>query len=124
MQMEDREMGFLTTHVLDTASGQPAAGMTIELYKINGQDAILLKSVITNSDGRVDGPILSQEQFETGVYELRFLAGDYLRKTTKDLPDPLFLDIIPIRFGMADDKAHYHVPLLVSPFGFSTYRGS
>ncbi len=117
-------MGFLTTHVLDTASGQPAAGMTIELYKINGQDAILLKSVITNSDGRVDGPILSQEQFEIGVYELRFLAGDYLRKTTKDLPDPLFLDIIPVRFGMADDKAHYHVPLLVSPFGFSTYRGS
>lgn len=117
-------MGFLTTHVLDTATGKPAAGMHIEFYKINGEISILLKSVVTNSDGRIDGPLLPEDEFETGIYELRFKAGDYLRNTVADLPDPLFLDIIPIRFGMADAGAHYHVPLLVSPFGFSTYRGS
>ncbi len=117
-------MGFLTTHVLDTATGKPAAGMQIELYRIEGKNSVLLKSVVTNLDGRVDGPVLAEDQFETGVYELRFQAGDYLRTTFTDLPDPLFLDIIPVRFGMADAGAHYHVPLLVSPFGFSTYRGS
>ncbi len=117
-------MGFLTTHVLDTATGKPAAGMSIALYKVDGESSTLLKSVITNDDGRVDAPIISEDQFEVGIYELRFMAGDYLRKTTPDLPDPLFLDIIPIRFGLADAQAHYHVPLLVSPFGFSTYRGS
>ncbi len=117
-------MGFLTTHVLDTATGKPAQGLTIELVKINGSQENLLKSVVTNSDGRVDGPILSKEEFETGVYELRFMAGDYLKNQDTQLPDPLFLDIIPIRFGMADASAHYHVPLLLSPFGYSTYRGS
>lgn len=117
-------MGFLTTHVLDTATGKPAAGMHIDLFKIDDENPVLLKSVVTNDDGRVDGPVLTEQEFKTGIYELRFKAGDYLRNTVADLPDPLFLDIIPIRFGMADAGAHYHVPLLVSPFGFSTYRGS
>ncbi len=117
-------MGFLTTHVLDTATGQPAAGMKIELLKIDGQKSVLLKTVTTNQDGRVDDAVLSKEEFVVGTYELRFLAGDYLRQNNTDLPDPLFLDIIPIQFGMADATAHYHVPLLISPFGYSTYRGS
>jgi len=117
-------MGFLTTHVLDTALGKPVAGMQIELFRIDGETAVLLKSLTTNDDGRIDGPILSEAEFVTGVYELRFHVGDYLHQTATNLPDPLFLDMIPIRFGMADADAHYHVPLLVSPFGFSTYRGS
>jgi len=117
-------MGFLTTHVLDTATGKPASGMTIKLFKVDGEKEILLKTVTTNEDGRVDDPILGQEEFATGVYELRFAAGAYLIKTNTGLPDPLFLNVIPIRFGMADADAHYHVPLLLSPFGYSTYRGS
>ena len=117
-------MGYLTTHVLDTASGNPAQGMKIEFYRIVDQQTVLIKTVVTNDDGRVDSPILPQEEFQTGEYELRFLAGDYLRKTVSQLPDPLFLDIIPLRFGMADADAHYHVPLLISPYGYSTYRGS
>ena len=117
-------MGFLTTHVLDTARGTPAASMQIQLYRITDDETVLIKSVTTNQDGRIDSPILDKDEFETGVYELRFQAGDYLRATGDDLPEPLFLDVIPVRFGMADAAAHYHVPLLVSPFGFSTYRGS
>ena len=117
-------MGFLTTHVLDTASGKPAANMNIELYRIEDGRPVHLKSVVTNDDGRVDGPILSEGEFATGTYELRFFAGDYLRKLNIDLQEPLFLDTIPIRFGMAQAGSHYHVPLLISPFGYSTYRGS
>jgi 5-hydroxyisourate hydrolase len=116
-------MGKLTTHVLDTASGQPARGMRIDVVKFDsGQDVI--KTLITNSDGRVDGPILEGDALEVGHYELHFYAGDYLRKSRSDLKEPLFLDVIPIRFGIADTSAHYHVPLLLSPFGYSTYRGS
>ncbi len=117
-------MGFLTTHVLDTASGSPAANMSIELFRITDDDAVLLRTVVTNSDGRVDGPILPEQEFVTGVYELRFFAGDYLRAQNNTLQEPLFLDIIPIRFGIAEQGSHYHVPLLISPFGYSTYRGS
>ncbi len=117
-------MGFLTTHVLDTASGNPAANMSIELFRIENDDAVLLKTVVTNSDGRVDGPILPEQEFAIGVYELRFNAGNYLREQNSELQEPLFLDIIPIRFGMAEQGSHYHVPLLISPFGYSTYRGS
>jgi 5-hydroxyisourate hydrolase len=117
-------MGFLTTHVLDTASGKPAAGLKIALYGISNGTAGLIKTVVTNDDGRVDGPILPENEFAVGVYELRFFAGDYLRAQGGDLPDPLFLDEIPVRFGIADGDAHYHVPLLLSPFGYSTYRGS
>ena len=117
-------MGFLTTHVLDTASGKPAAGMKIQLLRITVADMQLLRIVVTNDDGRVDGPILPEAEFIPGIYELRFFAGDYLKTNTVNLPEPLFLDIIPIRFGMADAEAHYHVPLLLSPYGYSTYRGS
>lgn len=115
--------GRLTTHVLDTASGKPAAGLEIALYRVTGNSHKKIKSVATNSDGRCDAPLLAGEDFTTGTYELVFFAGDYLRAQGTELPDPLFLDEIPIRFGMAE-HAHYHVPLLLSPFGYSTYRGS
>jgi 5-hydroxyisourate hydrolase len=116
-------MGRLTTHVLDTARGTPAEGLKIEVYRLDGGLA-LLKSLTTNADGRADAAILEGAALTRGEYELRFHAGDYLRRTAPNLPEPLFLDIIPIRFGIADPAAHYHVPLLLSPFGFSTYRGS
>ena len=115
--------GKLTTHVLDTASGTPAGGMRIALYRVSGNSHRKLKEVVTNADGRCDAPLLEGKAFETGQYELVFFAGDYLRGIGASLPNPLFLDQIPIRFGMAEE-AHYHVPLLVSPFGYSTYRGS
>lgn len=116
-------MGRLTTHVLDTALGQPAAGLRIELFTLDG-GIVPLKSIRTNADGRADGPILEGAALMRGHYELRFHAGDYLRGSGIDLPDPAFLDIIPIRFGIADPSGHYHVPLLLSPYGYSTYRGS
>ncbi|MEP3427665.1 MAG: hydroxyisourate hydrolase [Roseibium sp.] len=116
-------MGRLTTHVLDTALGKPAMGLKIELWAMDG-DPKHLSSHVTNNDGRVDGPILQGERFAKGSYELRFHAGSYLKTTGQKLPDPLFLDIIPIRFGIADIDGHYHVPLLLSAFGYSTYRGS
>ncbi|WP_417683842.1 hydroxyisourate hydrolase [Roseibium sp.] len=116
-------MGRLTTHVLDTALGKPAEGLEIELWRCE-EPAEHVSTHVTNSDGRVDGPILDGDRFSCGVYELRFKAGAYLKGTGQSLPDPLFLDIIPIRFGIADQDGHYHVPLLLSPFGYSTYRGS
>lgn len=116
--------GRLTTHVLDTARGCPAAGMVIELMRIEGLDRHLVKTVRTNDDGRVDAPLLSGGDVVTGVYELLFHAGDYLRSTGARLSDPAFLDVIPIRFGIADTSGHYHVPLLISPYSYSTYRGS
>ena len=115
--------GRLTTHVLDTASGKPAAGLSIALYRLDGDSAAHLKTVATNADGRCDAPLLQGAEFATGEYELVFNAGDYLRSQGISLPDPAFLDIVPIRFGMAE-QTHYHVPLLVSPYGYSTYRGS
>lgn len=118
-------MTGLTTHVLDTASGMPAEGLKIELYRLKGNDREKLKTVSTNSDGRVDGgPMLIGETFVAGEYELVFHAGDYLRARGVKLAEPAFLDVIPIRFGIADTVAHYHVPLLLSPYGYSTYRGS
>ena len=118
-------MTGLTTHVLDTASGLPAEGLVVDLYRISGAGREVLKSVTTNSDGRVDGgPLLSGDSFLAGEYELVFHAGDYLRRRGVALPEPAFLDLIPIRFGIADTKGHYHVPLLLSPYGYSTYRGS
>lgn len=113
-------MGKLTTHVLDTALGKPAQGLKIDVCQ-NGK---LLRSVMTNADGRVDGPLLEGDTLKIGTYELRFHAGEYIRKTAPDLAEPLFLDIIPIAFGISDAAQHYHVPLLLSPFGYSTYRGS
>lgn len=115
-------MGRLTTHVLDTTLGRPAGGVAVELFRI-GETAEFLASVETNDDGRVNVPLLEGDAFLPGVYELRFHAGDYLRRLAM-LPDPAFLDIVPIRFGVASANEHYHVPLLLSPYGYSTYRGS
>ncbi len=116
--------GYLTTHVLDTARGVPAAGMKISLYRVEPQARGLIREVVTNHDGRTDGPILPKAEFREGVYELVFEAGEYLDACGVAAESPRFLDIIPIRFGISDVEAHYHVPLLISPFGFSTYRGS
>lgn len=115
--------GFLTTHVLDTARGQPAHGLRVDLYRLEGGDRTHLRQLVTNQDGRTDEQILPASEFQTGTYELVFHAGDYLRATGQSKVDPLFLDTIPLRFGMAE-ASHYHVPLLLSPFGYSTYRGS
>ena len=116
--------GFLTTHVLDTARGCPAEGLAIALYRIEGGTRVLIAETVTNDDGRTNSPILPKDRFATGSYELVFQAGDYLRATGQAGEDPLFLDEVPIRFGMNDASAHYHVPLLLSPFAYSTYRGS
>ena len=116
--------GYLTTHVLDTARGMPAEGITILLYRVSGNARDKIAESMTNADGRTDAPILASEQFRTGTYELIFQTGDYLRATGQAEGDILFLDQVPIRFGMSDPDAHYHVPLLLSPFGYSTYRGS
>ena len=110
----------LTTHVLDTASGRPAAGVEVRLYL--GTSLIARKS--TNSDGRCDGPLIAGEAFVVGAYRLEFEIGGYFRSANIDLPSPAFLETVVITFGVADASAHYHVPLLVSPFGYSTYRGS
>ncbi|MBM1220798.1 hydroxyisourate hydrolase [Ponticoccus sp. SC2-23] len=116
--------GYLTTHVLDTARGCPAAGIEILLYRVSGNSHRKIAERVTNADGRTDSPILPQAEFETGTYELIFRAGAYLRATGQVSAEPLFLDEVPIRFGMNDPEAHYHVPLLLSPYGYSTYRGS
>ncbi|TVR44998.1 MAG: hydroxyisourate hydrolase [Rhodobacteraceae bacterium] len=115
--------GYLTTHVLDTARGCPAAGLTIELFRLTDGQREKLKTLVTNADGRTDTQILPEAEFATGAYELVFHAGAYLDACGTPPEDPRFLDIIPIRFGMSE-AAHYHVPLLLSPFGYSTYRGS
>ena len=116
-------MGKLTTHVLDTATGKPAEGIEIALYRVAGNSHTKIGSFTTNADGRVDTPILEGQAFKPGTYELIFFAGNYLARTAPNLPDPKFLDQIPLRFGISDDS-HYHVPLLLSPYSYSTYRGS
>ena len=116
--------GFLTTHVLDTARGVPAQGMKIDLFRIHEGEWTHLVTKQTNHDGRTDGPILPVDQFQTGRYELLFYVGAYLDSIGLAAEDPRFLDEVPIRFGISDKTSHYHVPLLVSPFSFSTYRGS
>lgn len=115
--------GFLTTHVLDTARGIPAAGMTVELYNLDG-GRNLIRALVTNEDGRTDSQIFPKNEFKTGTYELVFHVGAYLDATGTPPESPRFLDEIPIRFGISDPDSHYHVPLLISPFGYSTYRGS
>jgi 5-hydroxyisourate hydrolase len=117
----NRAMGRLTTHVLDTASGKPAAGVRVVLRRDG--DAAVVAEAATNSDGRLDQPLLDGAAFKSGRYELTFHVGDYFRKRGVTLAEPAFLDVIPLRFAIAED-AHYHVPLLVSPYGYSTYRGS
>ena len=115
--------GYLTTHVLDTARGCPAEGLEIELFRISGDTREHLKTLVTNDDGRTDEQILPASDFATGTYELVFYAGDYLDAQGVTPETPRFLDVIPLRFGMSE-QSHYHVPLLLSPFGYSTYRGS
>jgi 5-hydroxyisourate hydrolase len=122
MEAQVQQSGRLTTHVLDTARGKPAEGLRIELFRIEDGAAHAVKTVTTNDDGRCDAPLLSGASLAKGVYELRFHAGDYLGRTDPDTP--MFLDVIPIRFGIADPHLHYHVPLLISPYSYSTYRGS
>lgn len=118
-------VGKLTTHVLDTAHGLPAADLMIELWSVDASgEKTLLKTVHTNQDGRTDAPLLAGEELKPQVYELVFHAGEYFKQQFEQLPDPLFLDRIPIQFGIADPNAHYHVPLLASPWSYSTYRGS
>ena len=114
-------MGRLTTHVLDTVSGKPAAGVRVVLRR-DGEVAPVVE-VTTNADGRVDKPLLEGAAFKNGRYELTFFIGDYFRRSGTALADPAFLEVIPLRFGIAEDT-HYHVPLLVSPYSYSTYRGS
>lgn len=118
-------MGKLTTHVLDTSTGLPAADLSILLWGIgeNGERR-LLKEARTNADGRVDAPLLEGESFVPGIYELIFRVGSYFWTRGVELPDPAFLDEIPLRFGVSDVGRHLHVPLLVSPYGYATYRGS
>lgn len=121
---ESSGTGRLTTHVLDTANGRPAAGVEIELFRLDGNERSPVSKQRTNSDGRTDAPMLEGTEMAAGTYELVFHAGDYLAGAVADLPEVPFLNIIPIRFGISDAGAHYHVPLLISPFGYSTYRGS
>ena len=117
-------MGRLSTHVLDTARGRPAAGVKITLFRISGPSHRKVKDVVTNADGRTDSPMLEGADLTPGTYELVFSAGDYLRASGQAGAGVLFLDEIPIRFGVPDAGQHYHVPLLLSPFGYSTYRGA
>ena len=122
------DQGFLTTHVLDTALGRPAAGIRITLFELAGDERRPLADAVTNADGRTDSPILKKGRFRAGVYELIFHAGPYLAQTAgataSGTAGPRFLDDVPIRFGIDDPDAHYHVPLLLSPYGYATYRGS
>jgi 5-hydroxyisourate hydrolase len=115
--------GYLTTHVLDTARGCPAEGIEITLYRVSGNSHKKIASAVTNADGRTDAPILPESEFALGNYELIFDTSAYLDASGVPPEEPRFLSQIPIRFGMSE-PAHYHVPLLLSPFGYSTYRGS
>ena len=115
--------GRLSTHVLDTASGRPAAGVRVDLFRVTG-DIALIGSTVTNADGRTDAPLLSGVPLRVGRYELRLHIGDYYARSGVSLPKPAFLDVVPIRFGIAEPEGHYHVPLLVTPWSYSTYRGS
>ena len=117
-------MGRLSTHVLDTALGKPAAGVKIMLYRVSGNSHKKIAEVVTNADGRTVAPLLQGTTLKAGSYELVFCAGEYLRRTGQAGEGTLFLDEIPIRFGVPDAEQHYHVPLLISPFAYSTYRGS
>lgn len=117
------EAGYLTTHVLDTANGCPAAGMGVDLFQAHGDHAHLIRSIVTNCDGRSDKPLLIGADFAEGAYELHFNVGPYFAKKGMAVEEP-FLNVVPVHFIVSDRSAHYHVPLLVSPFGYSTYRGS
>lgn len=115
--------GFLTTHILDTARGCPAAGVAIALYRLDGEERTKLAQMVTNSDGRTDKPILTGDEFDAGIYELVFAMGDYFSDLVPSSSVP-FVDTVPLRFGIDNPDDHYHVPLLASPYSYSTYRGS
>jgi 5-hydroxyisourate hydrolase len=118
-------MARLSTHVLDTASGVPAEGVRVELHRIvDAGRSELVTERVTNHDGRTDSPLLSGDSIPCGRYRLTFHAGDYYRRRGTPLPEPPFVDIVELRFGIADAHGHYHVPLLVSPWSYATYRGS
>ena len=116
--------GRLTTHVLDTMHGEPAHGLTLELFRLDDEGRARLKQEVTNADGRCDEPLLAGADLAPGSYELVFHVGPYFRARGVELTRPCFLERVPVRFGIADAEAHHHVPLLVSPFGYTTYRGS
>ena len=117
--------GGLTTHVLDTAHGRPAAGLRVDLSLVDADGRRrLLRTVTTNADGRCDAPLLAPDEMQVARYELVFHVGAYFREVGVTLPDPPFLDEVPVRFAIADRAGRYHVPLLVSPYGYTTYRGS
>ena len=116
--------GYVTTHVLDAGRGCPAAGMRIELFAIEGESRRLVRTVETNADGRTDAPVIPKGELAPGTYELVFHAGAYLDAAGVAGESPRFLDVIPIRFGIGDPGEHYHVPLLLAPYSYSTYRGS
>jgi 5-hydroxyisourate hydrolase len=117
-------MGRLSTHVLDTVNGRPAAGVAVELFALEGQERRLVARTATNADGRTDAPLMAGEAFRTGTYELVFHVGDYFRSAGTRTAEPPFLDLVPVRFTLAEADGHYHVPLLVSAWSYSTYRGS
>lgn len=117
-------MSRLTTHVLDTVHGRPGQHIQLSLYRIVDNQREYLLSVKTNKEGRCDAPLLEGAAFQPGIYELDFGLGSYFSALVPDLPQPPFLDVVTLRFGVADTNSHYHVPLVASPWGYSTYRGS
>ena len=117
-------MGRLTTHVLDASQGRPGRDILIELYRVEGAELRLLAGTRSNDDGRCGAPLLEGEGYRSGVYQLHFHAGDYYRACGIGLAEPAFLDVVVLRFGISAEQDHYHVPLLISPYSYSTYRGS
>jgi 5-hydroxyisourate hydrolase len=117
-------MPRLSTHILDTAHGRPAAGVALTLWRLDGGQRLRIADAVTNADGRTDAPLLAGDALPTGIYELEYAAGDYFRRLGVALPQPPFVDTVVLRFGIADAQGHYHVPLLVSPWSYGTYRGS
>ncbi|MEH6546268.1 MAG: hydroxyisourate hydrolase [Sneathiella sp.] len=123
-QVVGSNMGKLTTHILDTAAGKPGQGIRIDLFAVNADEHVHLKTVVTNDDGRCDSPLLEGRELLVGKYELVFHAGEYFDRQGTTVTTPRFLDDIVLRFGVSNAAEHYHVPLLVSPYSYSTYRGS
>jgi 5-hydroxyisourate hydrolase len=117
-------MARISTHVLDITRGTPAQGIAVELHHVKGAERRLIAAVTTNADGRTEQPLVSGDQLETGIYELSFHAADYFHRLGITLTDPPFMGVIVIRIGVASSAGNYHIPLLVSPYGYSTYRGS
>lgn len=127
MERPDGPRGYVTTHVLDTARGQPASGLRIDVYRLSDADGTArerIASLTTNADGRTDVPAVETTDMAAGHYEFVFHAGAYLQQVQAERESVAFLDVIPVRFGVTDPSQHYHVPLLLSPFGYATYRGS